>query len=158
MSGKYSAWRELSGAFFCLEGEGPHLPWWEETLTALGAQGRRIPSGEKAAYHAACAMASNLVCALVGESVTLLARCGFSQEEALAALAPLMEANLRHLCAEGPVAALTGPVERGDGATLARHLAGPACRQGRPGHCTGLLRWPWWTWPEKSTLTGTISL
>lgn len=130
VSGKYSAWRELSGAFFCLEGEGPHLPWWEETLTALGAQVRRIPSGEKAAYHAACAMASNLVCALVGESVTLLARCGFSQEEALAALAPLMEANLRHLCAEGPVAALTGPVERGDGTTIARHLAclpaGPA--------------------------------
>ena len=59
VSGKYSAWRELSGAFFCLEGEGPHLPWWEETLTALGAQVRRIPSGEKAAYHAACAMASN---------------------------------------------------------------------------------------------------
>lgn len=111
------------GCFFCLEGEGPHLSWWQDTLTGLGARVRLVPSGEKAAYHAACAMASNLVCALVQESVTLLSRCGFSQREALDALTPLMKANLAHLCQVGPREALTGPVERGDHTTVAKHLA-----------------------------------
>lgn len=123
ISDKYAAWRELPGAFFCLEGCGPHLPWWEDTLTGLGASVRIIPSQGKAAYHAACAVASNLVCALAKESVDLLAGCGFSQEEALTALAPLMRANLEHLIGKGPCQALTGPVERGDTATVAKHLA-----------------------------------
>ena len=143
----FSAWR----------GEGPHLPWWEETLTALGAQVRRIPSGEKAAYHAACAMASNLVCALVGGECDPPGPLrGFSQEEALAALAPLMEANLRHLCAEGACGGPHRAGGTGDGATIARHLA---CLPAGPAQALyRALRWPWWTWPEKSTLTGTISL
>ena len=49
-------------------------------------------------------MASNLVCALVGESVTLLARCGFSQEEALAALACLPAGPARALYRAASVA------------------------------------------------------
>ena len=49
--------------------------------------------------------------------------CGFSQREALDALAPLMKANLAHLLQVGPQQALTGPVERGDTATVAKHLA-----------------------------------
>ena len=47
----------------------------------------------------------------------------FSQREALDALAPLMKANLAHLLQVGPQQALTGPVERGDTATVAKHLA-----------------------------------
>ena len=123
ISDKYAAWRELPGAFFCLEGHGSHLTWWADTLGTLGATVRVIPSQGKVTYHAACAMASNLVCALVKESVDLLAGCGFSQEEALTALAPLMKANLDHLVQDGPQKALTGPVERGDTTTVAKHLA-----------------------------------
>ncbi len=123
ISDKYAAWQELAGAFFCLEGDGPHLSWWQETLTGLGAQVRLLPSGGKAAYHTACAIASNLMCALVQESVDLLAGCGFSQEEGLSALRPLMQANLHHLCQVGPQDALTGAVERGDRATVAKHLS-----------------------------------
>ncbi|MDY3015278.1 MAG: DUF2520 domain-containing protein [Evtepia sp.] len=123
ISDRYIAYRELPGAFFCLEGEGPHLPWWETTLTGLGAQVKRIPSEGKVGYHAACAIASNLVCALAAESLALLEACGFSQEQGLAALAPLMQANLTHLLKKGPVEALTGAVERGDRETVAKHLA-----------------------------------
>lgn len=123
VSDKTVAWRGLTGAFFCLEGVGPHLSWWAETLAGLGAQVRLLPSRGKAAYHAACTVASNLMCALAQVSVDLLAGCGFSQPEALAALAPLMRANLEHILEDGPAGALTGPVERGDAATVARHLA-----------------------------------
>lgn len=123
ISSKYQAYRELTGAFFCLEGEGPHLGDWKALLEALGARARIIPARSKAGYHAACAISSNLVCALVQESLELLEGCGFSREEGLQALAPLLRSNLEHLIREGPIQALTGPVERGDAATVDKHLA-----------------------------------
>ena len=112
----------MPGAFFCLEGHGPHLPLWEQTLTAMGARTFRLPSAKKSAYHCACAAASNLVCALAKVSVDLLADCSLTEADALEALAPLMRANLEHILRDGPVQALTGPVERGDVRTIARHL------------------------------------
>lgn len=122
ISSKLNAYRELPGAFFCLEGDGPHLDYWERTLSALGCKVRLLEAGSKVKYHAACVIASNFMCALAAESLELLADCGFSQEEALEALAPLMQSNLGHIFAAGPVAALTGPVERNDAATVKKHL------------------------------------
>ena len=44
---KTVAWRELPGAFFCLEGRGPHLDWWAERLASLGPGCGFSPVGEK---------------------------------------------------------------------------------------------------------------
>lgn len=122
VSSKFEAYRELAGAFFCLEGEGPHLSQWQELLSSLGPTVQRIPGEAKARYHAACSISSNLMCALVGESLELLETCGFSREAALRAITPLMRSNLEHIIRDGPVTALTGPVERGDAATVEKHL------------------------------------
>lgn len=122
ISSKYEAYRELAGAFFCLEGSGPHIAAWEQTLRALGCKTRILSAQSKVKYHAACAISSNLICALVQESMELLSDCGFSREEALAALSPLIRSNMAHLLAEGPVASLTGPVERNDVLTVKKHL------------------------------------
>lgn len=123
ISRKLESYRELPDAFFCLEGSGPHLAEWKARLESLGPQVQIIDGGFKARYHAACAISSNLMCALVQESVELLCSCGFSEEGALRALAPLMRSNLEHLIHNGPVDALTGPVERCDTATVEKHLA-----------------------------------
>ncbi len=122
VSSKVSSYRELAGAFFCIEGEGPHLSLWKNLLECLGARARVLRACDKVRYHAACAISSNLMCALIWESTELLKGCGFSEKEALEALAPLMRANLEHLIASGPVDALTGAVERGDADTVQRHL------------------------------------
>lgn len=123
ISSRYEAYGELAGAFFCLEGGGPHLRAWQERISALGPEVRILSGESKIRYHAACAIASNLMCALVQESLDLLETCGFSGTDALRALAPLMRSNLEHLIQDGPTAALTGPVERGDAGTVAKHLA-----------------------------------
>ena len=123
ISSKQKTYQELSGAFFCLEGTGPHLLEWKERLESLGASVHLLSGDRKAQYHLACVFASNLMCALVQESLELLQQCGFSEELALAALAPLMRSNLEHLIREGALKALTGPVERGDAATVEKHLA-----------------------------------
>lgn len=122
VSSKYEAYRELAGAFFCLEGDGPHLQTWKALLEGLGPRVQIIPAESKVRYHAACAIASNLMCALVAESLELLEGCGFPRQLALEALAPLMRSNLEHLIHDGPVQALTGPVERCDTATVEKHL------------------------------------
>lgn len=122
VSSKLTSYRELSGAFFCLEGDGPHLDMWIDFFSKNAKGVRKIDSMNKVRYHAACAIASNLYCALMQQSLDLLACCGFEEKEALEALAPLVESNVLHILDEGPVKALTGPVERCDVGTVQKHL------------------------------------
>lgn len=122
ISSKYDAYRELSDAFFCLEGNESHLNNWKKILKSLGCCVRSISAESKVKYHAACAISSNLICALVQESLDLLADCGFSEDEALKALTPLLKSNMNHILSEGPVSSLTGPVERNDVITVKKHL------------------------------------
>lgn len=122
ISNKYASYRELKDAFFCVEGSATHLTLWQELLSALGAHVQIIPGAAKVRYHAACAISSNLMCALVQESLELLKTCGFSDHTALQALTPLMRSNLDHLIQDGPVAALTGPIERNDCSTVQKHI------------------------------------
>ena len=53
----------------------------------------------------------------------MLCQCGFDEADARKALSPLVTGNVQHVLAHGPAAALTGPVERGDAKTIAKHLA-----------------------------------
>ncbi|MGN0346645.1 MAG: Rossmann-like and DUF2520 domain-containing protein [Lachnospiraceae bacterium] len=122
ISNKLTSYRELPDAFFCLEGNGPHLTEWKQRLEKLGPNVQIIDSSCKVKYHAACAISSNLVCALVQESMELLTQCGFSEELALQALTPLIKSNMNHILSEGPKQALTGPMERGDVKTVEKHL------------------------------------
>jgi len=74
-------------------------------------------------YHAAAVMASNHLVALIDAAQGLLSEAaGVDRETALRALAPLVRSSVSNVLNHGPGAALTGPVERGDGATVAAHL------------------------------------
>lgn len=122
INSKYESYKELPDAFFCIEGDEKYLPQWKERLENLGAKVRIIDKKNKVKYHAACAISSNLVCGLIGESVRLLGECGFSESESMEALAPLLTANLSRIVKSGVSWALTGPLERGDAQTIAGHL------------------------------------
>lgn len=120
VSSKYDSYKELRNAFFCLEGD--RADEWRDILTSLGNPVRIIDGSVKVRYHAACTISSNLVCALVAESVSLLKECGFTADEALQALRPLAMSNMSKVFEAGPVSALTGPVERNDVLTVSKHL------------------------------------
>ena len=120
VSSKYDSYKELGNAFFCLEGD--RADEWRDILTSLGNPVRIIDGSVKVRYHAACAISSNLVCALAAESVSLLKECGFTADEALQALRPLAMSNMSKVFEAGPVSALTGPVERNDVSTVSKHL------------------------------------
>ncbi|MEZ3438101.1 MAG: DUF2520 domain-containing protein [Oscillospiraceae bacterium] len=121
-SSRLESYGKMAGAFFCVEGDREHLGEWQSFLERLGFRTQIIDGEKKARYHAACAISSNLVCALVAESVEILTDCGFASETAMSALAPLIRRNTENILQSGPTAALTGAVERCDTETVKKHL------------------------------------
>lgn len=122
VSSKYTAYKELKGAFFCLEGDERKLGDWLTLFENTGCKTQVISAKEKVKYHAACTISSNLVCGLVFESVKLLCQCGFDEKTALQALTPLINGNAFHITESSPVEALTGPLERNDFETVQKHI------------------------------------
>jgi predicted short-subunit dehydrogenase-like oxidoreductase (DUF2520 family) len=133
VSDKYNAYRELPGVFFTLEGgnilsgnaEKEHSPEFISlcrTMKSMGNPTRIIEAENKTTYHCAAAVASNLVCGLIDQSLQLMYRCGFSQNEAVKALAPILVGNMAHIADTDPTQSLTGPIERNDTITVQKHL------------------------------------
>lgn len=94
----------------------------EALMKTLGNPYQWIDASHKTTYHCAAAMASNLVCGLIDQSIELMQRCGFAEEAAVKALAPILMGNMAHIAADGPTASLTGPIERNDVQTVVKHL------------------------------------
>lgn len=130
VSDKYNAYRELTGVFFTLEeahakgssAPSPGLAALQGLFERLGNPTGIIGGKDKTTYHCAAAMASNLVCGLIDQSIVLMKRCGFIEETAVKALAPILTGNMKHIANEGPTASLTGPIERNDIETVRKHL------------------------------------
>ncbi|MDR3364944.1 MAG: DUF2520 domain-containing protein [Clostridiales Family XIII bacterium] len=117
-----SAYKKLDGAFFTTEGDEPFAHFAGELLSALGNPFREIDAAQKTLYHAASVMVSNLVCALAYAGTKTFKACGLDDAFAESAWRALFLENAENIAALGPVLALTGPVERADAATAARHL------------------------------------
>jgi predicted short-subunit dehydrogenase-like oxidoreductase (DUF2520 family) len=112
---------ELAGSPCAIAGSSEGAVRLAEDLAArLGMRPFEVPEESRAAYHAAAAMASNLLVALEESAADLLARLGV--EEARELLAPLVLRTAANWAELGE-AALTGPIARGDEATVDRHLA-----------------------------------
>ena len=105
----------LHGAWFAVAGD----PAVEEMARALGGRTVVVADEDRAAYHAAAAIASNHLVALLGQVERVAAGVGVPLEAYL----ELARGALADVAASGPASALTGPVSRGDWATVARHLA-----------------------------------
>jgi predicted short-subunit dehydrogenase-like oxidoreductase (DUF2520 family) len=86
---------------------------------ALGMSPVHVPDEDRAAYHAAASIAANFLVTLEGQAERLAATAGVPRE----LLVPLARAALENWAANGAEQALTGPVARGDEATIARQRA-----------------------------------
>ena len=83
---------------------------------ALQMTAVEVPDEDRAAYHAAASIAANFLVTLEGAAERLAATAGVPRE----LLVPLARAALENWAANGAEQALTGPVARGDEATIAR--------------------------------------
>jgi predicted short-subunit dehydrogenase-like oxidoreductase (DUF2520 family) len=110
----------LVGAWFAVAGEPPEARLLVERVVAdLGGRWFVVADADRAAYHAAAAIASNHLVALLGQVERVGATAGVPPEAYL----DLARATLDNVAELGPAAALTGPVARGDWATVQRHRA-----------------------------------
>jgi predicted short-subunit dehydrogenase-like oxidoreductase (DUF2520 family) len=82
-----------------------------------------VGDAERARYHAGAVIAGNLATALLAHGVKLLVGAGVSPEAARVGLARLLASTAKNAIERPLPRALTGPVARGDEATIARHLA-----------------------------------
>jgi predicted short-subunit dehydrogenase-like oxidoreductase (DUF2520 family) len=82
---------------------------------ALGLTPVEIADADRPAYHAAASIASNFLITLEAAAERLAAQVGVDR----ALLVPLVQATWENWAALGPQRALTGPVARGDHATVA---------------------------------------
>lgn len=110
------------GIVWGIEGDEPALGTAQAIVRSLGGHVLRLSEKHKPLYHAACALASNALVALTGASFDILAAAGIDEKTAAAALLPLMQGTLQNVKDLGPQEALTGPVSRGDEATVKKHL------------------------------------
>jgi pantoate--beta-alanine ligase len=116
---------QLRGAGCAIDGTTPRAVAIAEALAAaLGMRVTRVREEDRPAYHAAASIAANFLVTLEGAAERLGATAGVDRE----LLAPLARAALDHWAAMGAPAALTGPIVRGDEATVARQRAAIAER------------------------------
>lgn len=106
---------DLRGAWFAVAGD----PLAAEVVDVLGGHRVAVDDADRATYHAAACIASNHLVALLGQVERVAATAGVP----LAAYLDLVRQTVDNVATLGPAAALTGPVRRGDEATVARHLA-----------------------------------
>lgn len=93
---------------------------------ALGMRAVRIADEDRAAYHAAGSIASNFLVTLEAAAERIAATAGLERE----LLVPLVRATVENWATLGPERALTGPVARGDDATVERQRTAIAQRAG----------------------------
>jgi predicted short-subunit dehydrogenase-like oxidoreductase (DUF2520 family) len=89
----------------------------------LGARPLVVPPAARAAYHLAASLASNALVALISDAVAVWQSAALDPDLALPALLPLVASTQANLERVGLPAALTGPIARGDTATVHQHLA-----------------------------------
>lgn len=113
--------QQFSNIFFAIDGEQAAAAAATELALALGGQVLHVPPQDRALYHAAAVTASNYLVSLLSVSERLFSRWAPSGRS-LDAVLPLAEGTLRNIRRQGTSAALTGPIARGDIATVAKHL------------------------------------
>lgn len=112
----------FNGACFSVEGDPPAAALGSSIAADLQGSTVSIRTEAKTLYHAAAVAASNYLATLLAESCRLLGQAGMSERDAIRILMPLVRGTLANIEADGPGAALTGPVARGDLETVRAHL------------------------------------
>ena len=109
----------LEGAAFGVTALDESRPVAESLVVEMGGEPVWVPEPARPLYHAALTIGANHLTTLVNDAISVLADAGVAEPARL--LAPLLSAALDNVLRLGD-AALTGPVSRGDVATLRTHM------------------------------------
>jgi predicted short-subunit dehydrogenase-like oxidoreductase (DUF2520 family) len=111
---------DFAGTFCGIEGDPEALAVLEPAFEAIGARLVRIDPLAKTVYHAAAVFASNYLVTVLDAALRAYVAAGVPPEVGRELARPLASEALANVFRLGPEAALSGPVARGDFATVAR--------------------------------------
>ena len=113
----------LRDAWIGVDGDAEAIRAATVLAERIGAHALTIPPGEKPRYHAAAVFAANFPVVVAALAERLLMEAGVAEEQARAATLGLMGAAVSNLETGRPHDVLTGPIARGDVASVQGHLA-----------------------------------
>ncbi|MBL0176817.1 MAG: DUF2520 domain-containing protein [Ignavibacteria bacterium] len=114
--------QRLHGIGCGIEGDGAFLAQARDFAAQIGWEPVVIRKQQKALYHLACVYAGNFITTLAADSLEIL-RGATSEDADLAPLMPMIQSVLSEILASSPRGAFTGPVARGDAASIETHIA-----------------------------------
>ncbi len=112
----------LSGIAFAVEAEGALADTLKGIALALGGWPVEIRPQDRPLYHLSGFLACGAVINLAAQATEVWRAMGYSREEGLKVLLPLLKATVEQLELQGIPDALTGPIARGDIGTVRKHL------------------------------------
>jgi len=112
----------VPGSFCTIEGDSGALPIVRAMIEDLGGILLEITAEKKTLYHAAAVAASNYLVTLMHLALELNEAAGLPSDTSFNALLPLIRGTLSNIGTKGIPGGLTGPIARGDVATVSSHL------------------------------------
>lgn len=112
----------LAGVTFAVSAEGRLESLLKELAGRLGGRSVSITEDVRPLYHASAVLGCGYLVTLLESAVQVWQAAGFTEDDALNALAPIVRATLENIASLGPRDGVTGPLYRGDVVTVQRHL------------------------------------
>jgi len=113
----------FAGTWCGVEGDAAALALLAPAFEAIGARLVHIDAAAKTVYHAASVFAANYLVTVLDAALRAYVAAGVPEAVARELARPLASETLANVFRLGPAAALSGPVARGDVATVARQQA-----------------------------------
>jgi predicted short-subunit dehydrogenase-like oxidoreductase (DUF2520 family) len=112
----------LVGVPFAIEGDRKAVAMAQAIVSDLGGMSFAIAKQNKAAYHAWGMFASPLLTVLLAVTEDVGSAAGVSRKLARERMLPILNQTLANYARLGPADSFSGPVARGDIATVQQHL------------------------------------
>ena len=118
-----AARRSLPGCTITIEAEPPLYGALHAIATRLECRVNLLPPGMRGRYHAAAGYASQFINVILREASAIWQSWGANEDDAVAALLPLVQGTLASIGGAGLARGMPGPVSRGDIVSIDKHLA-----------------------------------
>ena len=113
----------FNGTFCGVEGDERSLQVLRPAFEAIGGKTFAIDPQFKTIYHAGAVMVCNYLTSLLEVGVQTYTKAGLDRETSMQVMEPIVRGTMENIFRSGTVAALTGPIARGDHSIVAKQLS-----------------------------------
>jgi predicted short-subunit dehydrogenase-like oxidoreductase (DUF2520 family) len=117
-----SAEPSMQGVAFALEGDAAAIKKARLIVKRLGGESFHIAKQDKPLYHALGAFVSPLIVAHVAAAERIGSELGLAPKQTRKMIAPILRQTIQNYLTHGPAKAFSGPIVRGDAATVRKNL------------------------------------